>query len=126
MKIEKIKYKGIQIEIYDKEDGSFLVEALGLSANEYFSPRRVRGFYTLGEALEFIKAEIDELLSESLTTWGELANAITLASREGYEDFHLSEEVLKTLVINFLKTNPEIKDKGSTYYLGWVKTSLDC
>ena len=103
MEVKKKKYKNIEIVYEVSEEGKFECSALGIFRShpkgQYLPPF---GYDTIGEAEKAIQDELDEFLSTTPKTFKELAEAIEKSLVwTGYEECHVDEFIIKTLVTNF-------------------------
>lgn len=112
MEFKKETYKGIEISYEVNEKGMFSARALGiLSTDNIEKDRDINHCYpSLERAEKDIKTRIDDFLCHTPKNFKELAESLTAhLTWTDYENCYLDEFVCKTIVVNFLKTNPSIK-----------------
>ncbi len=104
--IEKLKYKDVKYELYIHQMNNkfyFGTSCDGISCKG--NPSHVNGGWdTPAEAIKDREEAIDDFLSTTPKTYKELTKAIEDSLVwTGYEDCHVDEFIIKTLVENFLQ-----------------------
>ena len=110
MKIDKLDYRGIEIETsYNKEDKTFHAYSLAGNSNAKFDSSLKNfshGHKTEQEAIEDVKINIDKFMANTPKNYKELADELTKnLTWTGYEDCHLEQKTVEVLVSNFIKLN---------------------
>jgi hypothetical protein len=100
-KIDELKYKNFLIEVfYDKESKKIYAISDICSSND-----NLQKTLSAKENINIVKNGIDNFLKIVPKNMNELAHALSQTLVwDGYEECHVEEEVLKSLLTNFLKT----------------------
>ena len=92
-------YKNIEITYKVYSDGLFLAKALGI----FVSDCNGKGCKTFADAKKGIERKIDSFLETTPKNYEELAKAIeSTLVWTGYEDCYVDENIIKTLIENFI------------------------
>lgn len=103
MKLKTEKYKEVEITYEVCEEGLFITSALGIFRS-YENPSWGKGWKNISDAEKDIKRKVDEFLNNTPKNYTELSEAIESSLVwTGYEDCHVDEFILKTIVENFIK-----------------------
>lgn len=104
--LKKIIYRQVKFELYTHEHNNqfyFGTSCEGISSKG--NPTHTnKGWNTPAEAIKDMEEGIDAFLAIAPKTYKELADAISDSLVwDSYEDCHVDEFIIKTLVENFLK-----------------------
>lgn len=104
--VKTYKYKDVEVKVEVDKDGYFHAYALDIlsTSNKNKDGNCSNGYPTMDRTIIDIESKVDNFFNTTPKNYEELANAITSTLVwTGYEDCHVDEFIIKTLIENFLK-----------------------